>query len=59
LQAGVQCFEDEDDEQRLIETVLFFGAGMVISNLVLELSKSLHSNPWSFNFQDLPSLKLN
>jgi len=25
LQAGVRCFEDEDDEQRLIETVLFLG----------------------------------
>jgi hypothetical protein len=25
LQAGIQCFEDEDDEQRLIETALFWG----------------------------------
>jgi hypothetical protein len=25
LQAGVRCFEDKDDEQRLIETVLFLG----------------------------------
>jgi hypothetical protein len=25
LQAGVRRFEDEDDEQRLIETALFWG----------------------------------
>jgi hypothetical protein len=25
LQAGVRRFEDEDDEQRLIETTLFWG----------------------------------
>jgi hypothetical protein len=54
LQAGVWCFGDEDDGQDLIETVLFWGLRMVISNLVLEVSKSLHSTPGLLIFKIYP-----